>query len=95
MICPKGPDNVQPGVSVVSPDCLISPGIPIFRVSVRESSTWVSDRNGPRTAMLSKEPFGPVTGHSFLAQVLSRLAETFYIMKLGIISKKLMEIPFG
>ena len=42
-----------------------------------------------------KRAFWTGNGHSFLAQVLSRLAETFYIMKLGIISKKLMEIPFG
>ena len=36
-------------------------GIPSFRLSVTETSTWVLERQGPRTITFSKLPFGPTT----------------------------------
>ena len=60
-ISPHGPDKIQPGVPSISPDWRITLGIPSFLVSVRDISTCVSLRKGPRSAMFSKVPFGPLT----------------------------------
>ena len=55
-ISPHGPDKIQPGVPSISPDWRITLGIPSFLVSVRDISTCVSLRKGPRSAMFSKVP---------------------------------------
>lgn len=47
-ISPQGPTILHPGVPAISPDSLITIGIPSERASVAESSTCVAGRTGPR-----------------------------------------------
>ena len=69
LITPFGPTSWQPGVPSVYPDWRITPGTPILRVSVIESSICVSGRNGPKIATFSKRHIHMTPREASLAHV--------------------------